>query len=92
MGRAERRKQKKVIGKKLTDEQYNRLLGEVNEDFLNLELSKRIKEFQEVFIEALTKAFEKNGISKIKLNMIMDDVISIMDKEHKKWVILKENI
>ena len=83
MGRAERRKQKKFIGKRLTDEQYERLLSGATEDFINLEVDKRIKNFQDTFVDALTKAFEKNGISKIKLNMIMDDVISIMKKEHK---------
>ena len=38
MGRAERRKQKKFIGKRLTDEQYERLLSGATEDFINLEL------------------------------------------------------
>lgn len=81
MGRAEKRKQKKVISKKLTVSQYNNLLNGVNKEYIEQEVKDRVTWFKNIFSECLIEAFEKNNISKSKSFMILEDVQVIMQRK-----------
>lgn len=81
MGRAEKRKQKKVISKKLTVSQYNNLLNGVNKEYIEQEVKDRVTWFKNIFSECLIEAFEKNNISKSKSFMILEDVQAIMQRK-----------
>lgn len=81
MGRAEKRKQKKVISKKLTVSQYNNLLNGVNKEYIEQEVKDRVTWFKNIFSECLIEAFEKNNISKSKSFMILEDVQIIMQRK-----------
>lgn len=81
MGRAEKRKQKKVISKKLTVSQYNNLLNGVNKEYIEQEVKERVTWFKNIFSECLIEAFEKNNISKSKSFMILEDVELIMQRK-----------
>lgn len=81
MGRAEKRKQKKVISKKLTVSQYNNLLNSVNKEYIEQEVKDRVSWFKNIFSECLIEAFEKNNISKSKSFTILEDVQIIMQRK-----------
>lgn len=81
MGRAEIRKQRKYMSKKLTEGQYNSLLNDVNKEFINEEVKEQVTWFKNLFSECLVEAFEKNNIGKKKALMILDDVTTIMQRK-----------
>lgn len=81
MGRAEIRKQKKYISKKLSEEQYKNLLSDVNREYVESEVENRVIWFKNLFSECLIEAFEKNNITKNKALMILDDVNTIIHRK-----------
>lgn len=81
MGRAEIRKQRKYVSKKLSEEQYKNLLSDVNKEYVESEVENRVIWFKNLFSECLIEAFEKNNISKSKSLMILDDVDTIMHRK-----------
>lgn len=81
MGRAEDRKKRKYINKKLTPEQFAHLESNVNKEYINSEVKTQIAYFKKLFSECLTEAFQKNGINLTKANMIIDDVGVIMERK-----------
>lgn len=81
MGRAEKRKQKKCINKKLTENQYNRLMNDISEEFINREINTQVTWFKDLFSECLIEAFKKNNVGKKKALMILDDVDTIMQRK-----------
>ncbi|BBK77338.1 hypothetical protein [Clostridium butyricum] len=78
MGRAENRKMKKHIKGRMTEQQFNVFQSEVNQEFINGEVNKQIKFYQELWTDCLLEAFKKNGYSLDKSKMILDDVELIM--------------
>ncbi|WP_294377732.1 hypothetical protein [uncultured Clostridium sp.] len=78
MGRAENRKMKKHIKSKMTEEQFKVFQSEVNQEYVNGEVNKQIKFYQELWTDCLLEAFKKNGYSTDKAKMILDDVELIM--------------
>lgn len=81
MGRAEDRKRKKYISKKLTQKQFENLKNDINNEFINKEVSERCKYFKELFSDCLAEAFVRNNLSRTKLMMILDDVELIMNQK-----------
>lgn len=81
MGRAEIRKKRKYMSKKLTSEQYNNLLNDVNKEYIESEVQDQVIWFKNLFSDCLVEAFEKNNISKIKAIMILEDVSKIMQRK-----------
>lgn len=86
MGRAEIRKQRKYVSKKLSDEQYKKLTGEVNKEYIEKEVESRVDWFKNLFSECLIESFDIHKIPKSKALMIIDDVSNIMQRkvEEKK--------
>ena len=81
MGRAEIRKQRKYVSKKLSEEQYRNLMSDVNKEYLDREVKNQVIWFKNLFSECLIESFEKNNISKSKALMILDDVDTIMQRK-----------
>lgn len=81
MGRAEDRKRKKYISKKLTQKQFENLKNDINNEFINKEVSERCKYFKELFSDSLMEAFLKNNLPKSKVMMILDDTELIMKRK-----------
>lgn len=81
MGRAEDRKKRKYINKKLTPEQFAHLESNVNKEYIDSEVKTQIAYFKKLFSECLIEAFQKNGINLTKANMIIDDVGVIMERK-----------
>lgn len=81
MGRAENRKMKKYVSKKLSEEQYKTLMSDVNKEFVEKEVQERVIWFKNLFSECLVEAFEKNNVTKNKALMILDDVDTIMHRK-----------
>lgn len=81
MGRAEIRKQRKYVSKKLSEEQYKNLLSDVNKEYVESEVENRVIWFKNMFSECLIEAFEKNNITKSKALMILDEVDTIMHRK-----------
>lgn len=84
MGRAEIRKKRKYMSKKLTSEQYNNLLNDVNKEYIESEVQDRVIWFKNLFSDCLVEAFEKNNISKTKAIMILEDVGKIMRRRESE--------
>lgn len=81
MGRAEDRKRKKYISKKLTQKQFEILKSDINRELIEKEVSERCKYFKELFSDCLAEAFVKNNLPKTKLRLILDDVALIMKRK-----------
>lgn len=81
MGRAEIRKQRKYVSKKLSNEQYKNLVNDVNKEYVEREVQDRVMWFKNLFSECLIESFEKNNISKSKALMILDDVDTIIQRK-----------
>lgn len=84
MGRAEDRKKKKFMKKRLTNEQLGRLQSETNLEYINLEVEKKCDFFKNLFSDCIIEAFKKNGFSNIQANKLLDDVEIIMKKKVAK--------
>lgn len=81
MGRAEDRKKKKYISKKLTQTQFEKLQGDINKKFVQDEVKSQVNNFKELFSECLIESFKKNGYSNEKVRIILDDVSIIMQRK-----------
>ena len=91
MGRAEHRKMQKSIRKRMTDEQFNKLQVEANKGFVEMEVNKQIKFYQNLWTECMLEAFKNNGLSQAKAKMVLDDIELIMlrkieEKKNSKGV------
>ena len=78
MGRAENRKMKKHLKGRMTEEQFKVIQSEVNKEYINREVDKQIKFYQELWNDCMTEAFKKNGLSDSKAIMILEDIRLIM--------------
>lgn len=90
MGRKEKRQQDKYVKSRLSDKQYLGLKQAINMQLINDEIEKRMEFNKQLFISALTEAFEKNKISKTKLSMILDDMEVIMARKASKVIEAKK--
>lgn len=81
MGRAEDRKKKKIMKRKLTNVQLDRLQSEANLEYINQEVEKKCDFFKELFSQCITEAFKKNGFTNVQANKLLDDVQIIMRKK-----------
>ena len=78
MGRAEKRKKTNALKKRMSDDQFNKLVNNSNRELINQEVKNRTDFFKGLFSECLEESFKKNGISGSKSRMVMDDVEIIM--------------
>lgn len=78
MGRAENRKKKKILNRRLTPEQFEKLNSEANKELIDYEVDRQIKFYQNLWTECMIKAFEQNNISKDKARMVLEDIETIM--------------
>lgn len=81
MGRAENRKKRRYVNKKLTPEQFAHLESDINREYIDSEVKTQIAYFKKLFSECLMEAMKKNGYSQFKTNQILDDVIAIMGRK-----------
>lgn len=78
MGRAENRKAKREMKKKLTPTQFEILQSSANKEIVELEVANQIKFYQDLWGKCIIEAFKKNGYSTDKAKMILDDIELIM--------------
>ena len=78
MGRAENRKKKKFLNRKLTPEQFAKLNSEANKELIDYEVDKQIKFYQNLWTECMLEAFKINKISTDKARMVLEDIETIM--------------
>lgn len=81
MGRAEDRKRKKNVSKKLTGSQFNRLKSDINHEYVQIEVESQMNKFRGLFSECFIEAVMKNNISQIKALTILDDTCLIMKRK-----------
>lgn len=84
MGRAEDRKKKKFMKKRLTSEQLDKLQSETNQEYINNEVNRQVKFFQGLLSDSLLEAFKMNGVNNTKASKIVDDVQIVMRKKVNK--------
>lgn len=81
MGRAEDRKKKKYIKKRLTPEQFQRLQSDCNMEYVESEVQKRMEYNKKLFAEALDEAFKRQNIPSSKVKAVIDDMCLIMKRK-----------
>ena len=91
MGRAEHRKMQRKMKKIMSDEQLKSLQDEANRGFVEMEVNKQIKFYQDLWTECMLEAFKTNGLSQAKAKMVLDDIELIMlrkieEKKNSKGV------
>ena len=87
MSRAANRK----LRSKLTEEQFARLIGDSNRQYVESEVNRQIKFYQHLWTDCLTEAFKKHGLSLIKQREILEDVELIMRRKVQKKKEGKDN-
>lgn len=87
MSRALNRKLKS----KLTDEQFARLIGDSNREYVEQEVNRQINFYQQLWTDCLTESFKKHGLSLIKQREILEDVELIMKRKLQKKKEGKDN-
>lgn len=78
MGRAEKRKQKKALSRRLTPEQFAKLNSDANREMVKYEVDKQIEFYQALWTECMLEAFKQNNISTEKVRIILEDIETIM--------------
>lgn len=78
MGRAENRKKKKFLNRRLTPEQFERLNSRANKELIDYEVNNQIKFYQALLTECMIEAFKQNKISTDKAKMVLQDIEMIM--------------
>lgn len=84
MGRAQRRAQEKYVKSKLPQDQYEKLVNEINYEYINSEVNKGMNKFKALFAECLLESFKKNGITNSKAKAVLDDVDILMVRKVRK--------
>lgn len=78
MGRKALRQRNRVLKNKLSDEQFKRLLGESNKKYVDGEVNRQIKFYQNLWSECIIEAFAKEGYSEYKAKQLLEDIEVIM--------------
>lgn len=84
MGRADDRKFQKSVKKKLNDKQFDKLMSDINYEYVSREAKARFDAFRNSFLEAIVEAMKENGLSNIKCKAIVDDTERIFFKKVNK--------
>ncbi|NFN19569.1 hypothetical protein FDB65_14950 [Clostridium botulinum] len=81
MGRAEDRKMRKRIDKKVGKGTVDRMAQNLNQEVVNWQVNDRCKKFESYLIDSVIEAMKRNGLNNSLVKRISDDIEIILRKK-----------
>lgn len=81
MGRAEDRKMRRKIDKKVGKGTVDRMAQNLNQEVINWQVNERCKKFESYLIDSVVEAMKRNGLNNSLVKRISDDIELILRKK-----------
>ncbi|MBZ9691606.1 hypothetical protein [Clostridium sp. M14] len=81
MGRAEDRKMRRKIDKKVGKGTVDRMVQNLNQEVVNWQVNERCKKFESYLIDSVIEAMKRNGLNNSLVKRISDDIEIILRKK-----------
>lgn len=81
MGRAEDRKIKRRVDKKIGKSTVDRMAQNLDQEIINWQVNVRCQKFESYLIDSVIEAMKKNGISNSQIKRISEDIELILKRK-----------
>jgi len=81
MGRAEDRKMKRRVDRKIGKGTVETMAANLNQEVINYQVNSRCQKFESYFIDSVIEAMKKNGINNTQIKRISEDIELILRKK-----------
>ncbi len=81
MGRAEDRKMRKRVDKKIGKGTVEKMAANLNQEVINWQVNTRCQKFESYLIDSVAEAMKKNGLTNTQIKRISDDIELILRKK-----------
>lgn len=81
MGRAENRKMKRKVDKRVGKGTIDKIAKGLDKEFIEYQVNSRCKKFEEYLIDSVVEAMKRNGINNTQVKRISDDIELILRKK-----------
>lgn len=81
MGRAEDRKMRKKVDKKIGKGTVEKMAANLNQEVINWQVNTRCQKFESYLIDSVVEAMKKNGLTNTQIKRISDDIELILRKK-----------
>lgn len=81
MGRAEDRKMRRKIDKKVGKGTVENMAKSLNQELINHEVNRKCQKFETYLIDSVIEAMKRNGLNNSQIKRISDDIDLILRKK-----------
>lgn len=81
MGRAEDRKMRKRVDKKIGKGTVEKISKNLDQELINYQVNTRCQKFESYLIDSVIEAMKKNGIANTQIKRISNDIELILRKK-----------
>ncbi|EKQ50293.1 MULTISPECIES: hypothetical protein [unclassified Clostridium] len=81
MGRAEDRKMRKRVDKKIGKGAVEKMAANLNQEVINWQVNSRCQKFESYLIDSVIEAMKRNGLNNAQIKRISDDIELILRKK-----------
>lgn len=81
MGRAENRKMKRKVDKKVGKGTIDKITKGLDKEFIDYQVNSKCKKFESYLIDSVIEAMKKNGLTNAQIKRISDDIELILRKK-----------
>ena len=81
MGRAEDRKMKRKVDKKVGKGTIDKIAKGLDKEFIDFQVNSKCKKFESYLIDSVIEAMKRNGLTNAQMKKISDDIELILRKK-----------
>ena len=81
MGRAEDRKMKRKVDKKVGKGTIDKIAKGLDKEFIDFQVNSKCKRFESYLIDSVVEAMKRNGLTNAQMKKISDDIELILRKK-----------
>ena len=81
MGRAEDRKMKRKVDKKVGKGTIDKMTKGLDKEFIDYQVNDKCKKFESWIIDSVVEAMKKNGLTNAQVKRISDDIELILKRK-----------
>lgn len=81
MGRAEDRKMRKRVDRKIGKGTVEKMAENLNQEVINYQVNTRCQKFESYLIDSVIEAMKRNGLNNTQVKRISDDIELILRKK-----------
>lgn len=81
MGRAEDRKMKRKVDKKVGKGTIDKIAKGLDKEFIDFQVNSKCKRFESYLIDSVIEAMKRNGLTNAQMKKISDDIELILRKK-----------